>query len=115
MKKILTLVIATLLLTACEPPQEITRDVLTISGGMIAANTMNQEIEAIIGVQRPIYYYEEIIWDYCVIDNVRYENITFRWTELGMAIVSGERIRFIPNIAERITECEGRIIQHEGE
>jgi hypothetical protein len=113
MKKIIGLVVATMLLSACSAIDTAASAPET-SGGMIVMNTAVRTMEEavpITDVSRVIAPYYYTTWDYCMIDGTRIDNVSFTWTDLGMAMVIGSEVIYRPNLTERITECRGTLTE----
>jgi hypothetical protein len=111
MKKIFGLVIAALLLTACTSV-ETEASSLETSGGVMV--TPIRTIEAAVPILEEAmipYPYYYTVWDYCIVDGKRIDNLTFTWTDLGMSMVVDKEVIYLPNLQERITECRGTLIE----
>lgn len=115
MKKIIVLVIATLLLSACTGGvHHTTASILEASGGVVVLGTpirMNEEAVPIADVSRAITPYYYTTWDYCMVDGTRIDNVSFTWIDLGMAMVIDSEVIYRPNLTERITECRGTLTE----
>jgi hypothetical protein len=96
----ITLIPLLLLLGSCQPNGEMNHEMHTAQSQAEEITPIN-EIQAI---GRFPYY---VTWDTCLINGNTYNNVTFTYTELGLAYITGKTVRYEKDID--VTYCETTI------
>ena len=106
MRKFLLLPLV-LLLAACQPV-EAENDIVT-SGGMEVVDTLISDMAAIVETEMLPYWPYFQTWDTCIINGEPLNNVTFTYTNLGLAYVVDATIYYVQEM--EVESCQTVILE----
>jgi hypothetical protein len=106
MKKLL-LVPLVLLLAACQPVEA--EDTVVTSGGVAVVDRMIEEVKTIIEADMISYWPYFQTWDTCVINGETFNNVTFRYTDLGLGYIIDDVLYY--RLEMEVESCQTVILQ----